>query len=183
MVSAELNTITQSHIWPLIARLVHIHCSTHPPVTCKKEGDEVGGHLNPTGRGVGRHCQGESDWHLKEHRRQGGERSPSFTLLKDPCSFEALLLWGCCAQRGSISFLVASVTRRASSSFLFCVGVPYPLPGNRKMRPTGLGCLSPGDRCAFGDLLCSSIHVGGRHLISNQVQKVPQLPDVIPPSD
>ena len=57
-----------------------------------KGGDEVGDHLNPTGRGVGRHCQGESDWHLKEHRRRGGWKVTILHTLKGP-----LLFWGASA--------------------------------------------------------------------------------------
>ena len=50
------------------------------------------------------------------------------------------------------------------------------------MRAAGLGSLSLGYHYAFGNLLCFSICVGGRHPTSNQAQKVPQLPGVIPPS-
>ena len=74
------------------------------------------------------------------------------------------------------------VTHRVRSSFLFCVDVPYSLLGSRKMRAAGLGSLSLGYHYAFGNLLCFSTCVGGRHPPSNQAQKVLQLPGVIPPS-
>lgn len=72
VVSAELEAITHSHMWPLITWLTQAHL-VDPPITCKQRGDgeAMTADILEAGEPGNGHCQGNSDWYPNSHGRWG----------------------------------------------------------------------------------------------------------------